>query len=343
MRKLAEARHSTSGVAVLLCAALATGCAPSIEETGAPPKNKAREPAVAIATPQEATTAPGPLADTAWRLVQFQSMDDAVGTVRPENPAAFTMRLNADGKVNMKLDCNRASGTWSSEPAGDGASGSFTFGPLAMTRAICPPPNLDEQIGRHAEHVRSYLLKDGRLHLSLMADGGIYTWEPLPEGVRFVVEPDPELEPAILAASPDYTRESVETLGRKARYVWAAVDLNGDGKDEVLVYTLGSVFCGTGGCNLLLFSRGTNGYVLVNNFPISRLPVIVSPEMTNGWHDLVRPESGGGAAPSYVRHTFDGKKYVVQERVPGDAAPEGTPCLTGDLSFDSGAPLEPRG
>jgi hypothetical protein len=29
-----------------------------------------------------------------------------------------------------------------------------------------------------AEYLRSYLLTDGKLYLSLMADGGIYAWEP---------------------------------------------------------------------------------------------------------------------------------------------------------------------
>jgi len=29
-----------------------------------------------------------------------------------------------------------------------------------------------------APYVRAYLLRNGRLHLSLMADGGILVWEP---------------------------------------------------------------------------------------------------------------------------------------------------------------------
>ena len=121
------------------------------------------------------------LAGTDWQLVEFQSMDDSIGTIRPDDPAQFTMRLNDDGTVNMRLDCNRGTGTWSSEPGASGDSGRFTFGPLAATRALCPPPNLDERIARDAEYVRSYLLKDGRLYLSLMADAGIYAWEPAPE------------------------------------------------------------------------------------------------------------------------------------------------------------------
>jgi hypothetical protein len=39
----------------------------------------------------------------------------------------------------------------------------------------------------------------------------------------------------------------------------------------------------------------------VNEFPISRTPVIVSAASTGGWHDIIKPESGGGAPVSYVR------------------------------------------
>ena len=118
------------------------------------------------------------LAGTEWRLVEFQSMDDSIGTMRPDDPSLYTMNLLSGGTVKMKLNCNRASGPWSAEPAGDGKSGRFKFGPLAMTRALCPPPSMDEHIASNASYIRSYLLKDGRLYLSLMADAGIYVWEP---------------------------------------------------------------------------------------------------------------------------------------------------------------------
>ena len=120
----------------------------------------------------------GPLADTAWRLVEFRSMDDAIGTQRPRDPALYTMRLHADGTVTMRLDCNHASGSWSAEPAADGISGRFTFGSLAATRALCPSPSMGESIAAQAGYIRGYLLRDGRLYLSLMADAGIYAWDP---------------------------------------------------------------------------------------------------------------------------------------------------------------------
>ena len=121
-----------------------------------------------------------PLTGTDWRLVEFQSMDDAIGTLRPADSSVFTMRLDRDGTVSMHLDCNRATGSWSAEPSTDGDSGRFGFGQLASTRALCPPPNLDERIVRDAQFVRGYMLRDGRLYLSLMADAGIYTWQSVP-------------------------------------------------------------------------------------------------------------------------------------------------------------------
>jgi heat shock protein HslJ len=118
------------------------------------------------------------LKGTKWRLVKFTSMDDATGIKRPSDPSLYSMTLKRDGSVHMHLNCNYANGTWSATPSSDGMSGQFTFGPLAVTRAMCPPPSMDQHIVSQAQYIRGYLLKDGKLHLSLMADGGIYTWEP---------------------------------------------------------------------------------------------------------------------------------------------------------------------
>ena len=122
------------------------------------------------------TVLPSALTGTEWRLVEFQSMDDAQGTTRPSEETLYTMWLHGDGTVTMQLNCNRATGTWSAARGSDAASGRFEFGPLAATRALCPPPSMDESIVAQSSYVRSYLLKDDRLYLSLMADGGIYVW-----------------------------------------------------------------------------------------------------------------------------------------------------------------------
>ena len=124
-----------------------------------------------------------PLAGTEWRLVSFQSMDDGIGEIHPKDPSMFTMQLHPDGNTSLRLGCNRARGTWSVKPSGDGTSGRFSFSQLTSTRALCSPPHLDKRIVVDAEFVRGYLLREGRLYLSLMADGGIYAWEPLEASV----------------------------------------------------------------------------------------------------------------------------------------------------------------
>lgn len=120
-----------------------------------------------------------PVADTAWELVAIQSMDDAQGTLRVAQPQAFTLRLGAKGEAIFRLGCNRGTAPWTAKPSAEGVSGSLSFGPLARTRALCPGPALaqaERRLLRDLPHVRSYLLKDGRLFLSLKADGGVYEW-----------------------------------------------------------------------------------------------------------------------------------------------------------------------
>jgi heat shock protein HslJ len=130
--------------------------------------------ACATPSPPAAPTLRG----TAWQLHAIQSMDDAQGTTRIADPSRFTLRLQADGSAAMQLDCNRGTATWEAAPAGDG-TGSLKFGPVAATRALCPPPPISERVVRDLGFVRGYRLMDGKLFMSLMADGGIYEWRPL--------------------------------------------------------------------------------------------------------------------------------------------------------------------
>ena len=75
------------------------------------------------------------------------------------------------------MDCNRGSSAWQfSAAAAD--SGSLTFGPIALTRMFCPQPSSDTVVAAALGRVRSYLIRDGKLHLSLEADGGIMHWQP---------------------------------------------------------------------------------------------------------------------------------------------------------------------
>ncbi|MCM5570091.1 META domain-containing protein [Burkholderiaceae bacterium FT117] len=135
--------------------------------------------AVVAGCASQSPSAIGVLAGTSWELIRFQSMDDAQGTTRIADPTLYTVTFGADGSASFRLDCNLARGTWQASPATDGLSGRLSFGPLAGTRALCPPPSMDEKLIMDLGYVRGYLLRDGYLHMSLMADAGIYSWRPM--------------------------------------------------------------------------------------------------------------------------------------------------------------------
>ena len=79
----------------------------------------------------------------------------------------------------MQLDCNRATGSWRTEAAGDGIIGALELGPLAAARARCRPLHLDEKIVRDRPFAQDFIIRDGNLYLGLMADAGICAREPL--------------------------------------------------------------------------------------------------------------------------------------------------------------------
>jgi para-nitrobenzyl esterase len=118
------------------------------------------------------SAAPSSLGGTAWRLVRFQGGDGTILT--PDDRAKYTFQFGADGTLTARIDCNRGRGTWTSS-----GPSQLTLGPLALTRAMCPPGSLDDRIVRDLDFVRSYVIQGGHLFLSLLADAGIYELEPL--------------------------------------------------------------------------------------------------------------------------------------------------------------------
>ena len=165
-------------VATSFCALALAACGET--QTGSPPPIPA--PVGALTSAETAKPAAGVLAGTHWRLLEIQSMNDTIGTTRPEDPALYTLAFGADGQVAMRLDCNRGTAPFKETPAMGGDTGSLAMGPVAMTRASCPPPSLDERIARDTDFVRNYVLRDGRLALTLEANAATYFWESVPAG-----------------------------------------------------------------------------------------------------------------------------------------------------------------
>ena len=136
--------------------------------------------AATLAGCSSATTS-DPLAGTTWRLVSIESMSDEQPTTTIDDPANYTVTFGSDGRAAFQVDCNRGNGSWTAASAASD-SGSLTFGPIALTRKFCPQPSVDTTVAADLGRVRSYLLADGQLHMSMEADSGIMHWEPQPGG-----------------------------------------------------------------------------------------------------------------------------------------------------------------
>ena len=129
-------------------------------------------------------------------------------------------------------------------------------------------------------------------------------------GVQYLnaeTAPDAALERAILKTIPDYKPESSDD---EVSYYYNRVDLNADGKPEVIAHITGRYVCGTGGCDTLIFQPVRGGYRLVSTITLSRTPIIVSPNKTRGWNDLIMYVVGGGITRGYyVTLRFNGRTY----------------------------------
>lgn len=118
-------------------------------------------------------TPPERVGGTSWQLMRFQSSDGTVLT--PDDRAKYTIAFADDSSLSVRFDCNRGRGTWKSA-----GPGQIEFGPLALTRAMCPPGSPHDHMVKQWPFVRSYVIKEKHLFLSLMADGGTFEFEPMP-------------------------------------------------------------------------------------------------------------------------------------------------------------------
>jgi heat shock protein HslJ/membrane-bound inhibitor of C-type lysozyme len=137
-----------------------------------------REEQWAMRQPQVQPSEPG-LLGTRWTLVAFQSSDDAIGKIVPPSVERYVLAFEAEGRLALQLDCNRANGQWSvTSSSADG--GALVLRAGAMTRAACQQGALDGQIARDLMRVRSFTRRENRLFLALEADAGVYEFQRAP-------------------------------------------------------------------------------------------------------------------------------------------------------------------
>ena len=111
---------------------------------------------------------------------------------------------------------------------------------------------------------------------------------------------------------------------RLLRYSIALVDLNGDGRNEALVYVWP---CGTGGCGLNVYRNQSGQAELVSEMSIGWAPIRLLPRRSHGWLDIGLVQHGGGILKPYeARLRFDGKRYPYNPTVrPAIAQSLGSP------------------
>jgi len=116
---------------------------------------------------------PAQLAGTSWELVELNG--GAAGAQRVAAPSDYTIAFEPDGTAALRLACNRGAGSYQLTPTGF-RGGRIEFGPIAMTRAMCPPGSLDSRVAQDLSTAQRYRLEDGTLRIDLASPGGQQLW-----------------------------------------------------------------------------------------------------------------------------------------------------------------------
>lgn len=131
--------------------------------------------------------------------------------------------------------------------------------------------------------------------------------------------------PISTAPSPMETplaRKAIKTLfeGDHVTYEAAFVDLDGDGKQDIVAYASGPEYCGSGGCSMGILRATGKGYDTIGRTTVTQLPIRLLSSRSHGLHDLGVAVSGGGASGHAVRLRFDGRRYPSNPTTLPDSA-----------------------
>jgi para-nitrobenzyl esterase len=104
------------------------------------------------------------LTGTLWSWQETAMSGDK--RIVPDVPGRYTLLFQAGGTVTVQADCNRGSGSY----ALNGSA--LSFGPLAMTRAMCPPGSKDGEFLAGLSAVSGQAFRGYDLVLTLKSDSG---------------------------------------------------------------------------------------------------------------------------------------------------------------------------
>jgi heat shock protein HslJ len=111
------------------------------------------------------------LTGTTWELQQIQLNDGQVFTADP--PQNYTAEFTEGGEVFLQADCNRVSGSFTTE---EDRLLSVTLGP--STFAACPPGSISDEYQRFMGSANSFFFQDDELIIELKFDSGSMVFSP---------------------------------------------------------------------------------------------------------------------------------------------------------------------
>lgn len=198
----------------------------------------------------------------------WQGFVDPMQAFTIADPSHYTLRFHANGKVDVRADCNRGGGTYTVS-----ADRRLQIGPLRTTRAQCPPESHADRMLDLLQRASHYFMRDGELYIELPVDSGTLRFastastRPTREQIAHTTFNGIYDEPVTLADGrwegepfvPDgAARPSVQWI----RELVAFADLNADGRDEAAV--LLSESSGGSGSNLYVAVVQFDGHRPVN-------------------------------------------------------------------------------
>jgi heat shock protein HslJ len=116
------------------------------------------------------TTPPSQLMAGTWEWIGFRTPVEQLVVDAAER---YTIQFEGSGRVLVRADCNRGNGAYII-----GEDRQLTLGPIALTRAACPPGSLSDRFVRELARANRFFIKDKDLFLELPADSGTLRFRP---------------------------------------------------------------------------------------------------------------------------------------------------------------------
>ncbi len=160
---------NTIRLLLLFLALAVAGCA--LRDPGHAPGSGAPSYGPAGASPPALTAAADALTGPMWQWQRTQWPDGRV--VAATVPERYTLKFEAGGRVLLRADCNRGSGSYQVD------GNALVLGPAATTRMACPSDSQDDAFLRQLARTATYAIAGDELAVTL-ADGGTMRFRRAP-------------------------------------------------------------------------------------------------------------------------------------------------------------------